>query len=128
LTIVHGITQHGNKKPINPLDKHVKATWDTSRQPIIKKDTINVVTTIHAKPFTDALIYWCVIARLSFSLVTSSLFFDFLKLLYPAIDKTLPHASNSIRKYIIEKYEAKKEAKKEELAKVQGMVHFSFDL
>jgi hypothetical protein len=108
----HGITRHGNKIPINPMDKHIQPKEDASSVPIQEGDyTINLVTTVHRNPFTEALVYFAVICQLSFSLITSMIFIEFLKQLYPAIDKILPSASNIIRKYIIEMYMARKQEK-----------------
>jgi hypothetical protein len=129
LRVVHGITQHGNKAPINPMDKHVKPKEGNEAVSIRESDyTINLVTAVHRNPFTEALVHFAVICQLSLSLITSTIFIEFLKKLYPAIEKILPTASNTIRKYIIEMYMARKKEKLEELAKVKGMIHFSFDL
>jgi hypothetical protein len=108
----YGITRHGNKVPINPIDKHIQPKEDASSVLIREGDyTINLVTIVHRNPFTKALVYFAVICQLSFSLVTSTLFIEFLKQLYPTIDKILLLASNTIRKYIIKMYIARKQEK-----------------
>jgi hypothetical protein len=125
----HGISKHGNKVPVNPMDKHIRQKDDASTVPIRETDyAINLVTTVHRNPFTEALVYFAVICQVSFSLVTSTLFIEFLKNLYPAIEKILPSASNTVRKYVLEMYTARKQEKVQELAEVKGMIHFSFDL
>jgi hypothetical protein len=83
---------------------------------------------VHKNPFQDALVYFAVLCQLSLSLVTSIIFIEFLKQLYPAIQKILPLASDIIRKLIIETYAGKKEQKIKELARAKSMIHFSFDL
>jgi hypothetical protein len=63
LRTAHGITKTGNKIPINPMDKHVKPRDDDKAIPVREaKYTINLVTTVHKTPFTNALIYLTVIA------------------------------------------------------------------
>ncbi len=129
LKLAHGISQHGNKVPINPMDKHIKPRDDNRAVLIRESDyTINLVTTVHKDPITEALVYFAVLYQLSFSLVTGTLFIEFLKTLYPTIEKILLSASDTIRKYIIEMYTARKQQKLAQLARVQGIIHFSFDL
>jgi hypothetical protein len=111
------------------MDKHIKPKDDDSAVPSREADyTINLVTAVHRNPFTEGLVYFAVICQMSFTLVTSTIFMAFLKKLYPSIEKILPSAANTIRKHIIEMYTKRKAEKLEELAKVKGMIHFSFDL
>ena len=83
---------------------------------------------MHRNPFTEALVYVAVLCQLSFSLITSTIFIEFLKQLYPAIEKILLLASNIACKYIINIYNARKLKKQQELARVKGIIHFSFNL
>ena len=83
---------------------------------------------MHRNPFTEALVYVAVLCQLSFSLVISTIFIEFLKQLYPAIEKILLSASNIARKYIIDMYNARKLEKQQELVRVKGMIYFSFNL
>jgi len=83
---------------------------------------------MHRNPFTEALVYVAVLCQLSFSLITSTIFIEFLKQLYPAIEKILLSASNIARKYIIDMYNARKLEKQQELVRVKGMIYFSFNL
>jgi len=83
---------------------------------------------VHRNPFTEALVYVAVLCQLSFSLITSTIFIEFLKQLYPAIEKILLSASNIARKYIIDMYNARKLEKQQELVRVKGMIYFSFNL
>src|SRR5260370_17408018 len=111
------------------MDKHVKPKEGNEAVLIRAFDlTTNLVTAVYRNPFTEVLVHFDVICELYLSLITSTIFIEFLKKLYPAIEKVLPTASNTIRKYIIEMYIARKKEKLEELGKVKGMIHFSFDL
>jgi len=83
---------------------------------------------MHRNPFTEALVYVAVLCQLSFSLVISTIFIEFLKQLYPAIEKILLLASNIACKYIINIYNARKLKKQQELARVKSIIHFSFNL
>jgi len=63
---------------------------------------------MHRNPFTEALVYVAILCQLSFSLVISTIFIEFLKQLYPAIEKIFLLAFNITRKYIIDMYNTKK--------------------
>ena len=92
------------------MDKYIKPRDDNRAVLIRELDyTINLVTTVHKDPVTEALVYFAVLCQLSFSLVTSTLFIEFLKTLYPTIEKILLSASDTIRKYIIEMYTVRKQ-------------------
>jgi ABC-type enterochelin transport system permease subunit len=111
------------------MDKHVKPRDNDKAVPVQEAEyKINLVTTVHKPAFTNHLVYLTVITQLSFNFVTSVIFIEFLKTIYPAIDSILPLAGNTIRSYIIEMYNEYKAIKAAELQAVQGMIHFSFDL
>ena len=111
------------------MDRHVKPRDDDRAVPVREAEyTINLVTTVKQTPVTNALIYLTVIAQLSFNFVSSIIFIEFLKTIYPAIEKILPSAGNTVRKHIIEMYNDYKATKAAEVQAVQGMIHFSFDL
>ena len=125
----HKIFKHKNKVLINLIDKHIRRK-DNASIVLIRETNyaINLVIIAYRNPFTEALIYFTVICQVSFSLVTSTLFIKFLKNLYPTIEKILLFALNTVYKYILEIYIAKKQEKVQELAKVKGIIHFSFNL
>ena len=109
---IYKISKHRNKVPINLIDKHIGRKDNASTIPIRETNyAINLITIIHRNPFTKALIYFAVICQVSFFLVISTLFIEFLKNLYPAIEKILLFASNIVCKYILEIYTAKKQEK-----------------
>ena len=109
---IYGIFKHRNKVPINLIDKHIRRKDNAST--ILIRETnyaINLVIIVYRNPFTEAFIYFAVICQVSFSLVTSTLFIEFLKNLYLTIEKILLFASNTVCKYILEMYTAKKQEK-----------------
>lgn len=129
LRSIHCITKSGNKVPSNPMDKHIDQAFQYNEPTIRQSEySVNLITAVHKNPFQDALVYFAVLCQLSLSLVTSTIFIEFLKQLYPAIQKILPSASDTIRKLIIATYTGKKEQKIKELARAKSMIHFSFDL
>jgi hypothetical protein len=89
---------------------------------------VNLTTSVLKSPFTDALIAFLVICQMALNLVANDVFLEFLEQLYPTIRKILPQSSNTIRKYIIVAFEARKKKLKESLAKAKSKMSFSFDL
>jgi hypothetical protein len=65
---------------------------------------------------------------MALNLVANDVFLEFLEQLYTTIRKILPQSSNTIRKYIIVAFEARKKKLKESLAKAKSKMSFSFDL
>ena len=111
------------------MDKHLKPRSDAKAVPVREAEySVNLKTTVHKAPFTEALIYFTVLCQLSFNLVTSIIFTEFLKTMYPTVEKVLPQAANTIRQYILTMFNEYKKAKAAELQAVKGMIHFSFDL
>jgi hypothetical protein len=89
---------------------------------------VQLTTTVVRKPFEDALVALVVICQLALSLVVNDLFYEFMKVVFPKIDSVLPWSSNTIRKWIIEAFELRKNQLKKSLMNCQSLVHFSFDL
>jgi hypothetical protein len=79
-------------------------------------------------PFRTALITFLVICQLPFAFVVNTLFVEFLKVLYPAIETLIPKAGDTIRGWVLDAYRARKQDLIDELHRTKGMVHFSFDL
>ena len=79
-------------------------------------------------PFQEALIAFIVICQMAFNLVTNDVFFEFLHTIYPSISEILPSSGNTIRGWIIDAFEARKEKVKQALEKSCSLIHFSFDL
>ena len=78
--------------------------------------------------FKRALINWIVTYQIAFLVVENEFFLDLLDILSPMLAKLIP-TGNIIRKWIIERYEQKKEVLKAELRDNSlSMVHLSFDL
>jgi hypothetical protein len=65
---------------------------------------------------------------MAFNLVTNDVFFEFLHTIYPSISEILPSSGNTIRGWIIDAFEARKEKVKQALEKSCSLIHFSFDL
>lgn len=127
----HGITRHGNKTPRTFRDSLYNSTADTLQpaEPIRQPESyVDLTSVVLMKPFKEALVAFVVICQLSFGLIVNQLFVELLKTLYPKIDKLLPSASDTIRRWIMDAFEARKEQLKAELARSQSMIHFSFDL
>ena len=89
---------------------------------------VQLTITIIRKPFKDALVALVVICQLALSLVVNDLFYGFLKVLFPKVDDVLPRHGNTIRKWIMNAFELRKNRLKQSLSKCQSLVHFSFDL
>jgi hypothetical protein len=123
----HGITQHGKKTPTYPLDRYAATHND---QPVLrqKEAYIQLTTAVMLDPFKEALVAFVVICQVALSLVVNDLFVEFLELVYPTVLSVLPRASNTIREWVIEAFQARKEKVKEVLARSNSKIHFSFDL
>lgn len=89
---------------------------------------VNLTTAVMLGPFKNALVAFVVICQVALSLVINEVFIEFLEVIYPSIRNLLPLASNTIRGWIMESFEARKGRLKQRLAKSNSMIHFSFDL
>ena len=78
---------------------------------------VQLTITIIRKPFEDALVALVVICQLALSLVVNDLFYRFLKVLFPKVDDVLPRHSNTIRKWIMNVFELRKNRLKQSLSK-----------
>jgi len=78
---------------------------------------VQLTITIIRKPFKDALVALVVICQLALSLVVNDLFYRFLKVLFPKVDDVLPRHSNTIRKWIMNVFELRKNRLKQSLSK-----------
>jgi hypothetical protein len=76
----------------------------------------------------DKLIAFVVICQLSLTLLTNDLFVEFIEVLFPNVHEYLPKACNIIRKWVMNSFKERRKKLKEELARTDHMVHFSFDL
>lgn len=125
----HGITKDGRKEPWKHVTKE-EAAGNVKRVSLRgeKEGVSNLVQVVQLNPFKSALIAWIVICQLSLSLAVNDLFVEFLKTIYPSIDKILPSATKTIRRWIMEAYEARKVIMKEDLHRAISNIHFSFDL
>jgi hypothetical protein len=123
----HGISKHGRKTPnmrFNPTTRPVDQT-----PPIRQSESyVNLTTAVTLGPFKNALVAFVVICQVALSLVINEVFIEFLEIIYPSIRNLLPLASNTIRGWIMESFEARKGRLKQRLAKSNSMIHFSFDL
>jgi hypothetical protein len=89
---------------------------------------VQLTTTVIRKPFEDALVALVVICQLALSLVVNDLFYGFLKVIFPKVDDILPKSGDTIRRWIIQAFELRKQRLKESFKKCQSNVNFSFDL
>lgn len=65
---------------------------------------------------------------MAFNLIMNDVFFEFLYTIYPLISEILPSSGNTIRGWIIDAFQARKEKIKQALKKRSSLIHFSFDL
>ena len=125
----HRIIKTGRKTLI-PFGKIKFTSTPNPDHPTIRQASIYVqlTITIVRKSFKDTLVALVVICQLALSLVVNDLFYRFLKVLFPKVDDVLPRHSNTIRKWIMNAFELRKNRLKQSLSKCQSLVHFSFDL
>jgi hypothetical protein len=121
---VHSITKRGNKVPKPNL--HTPNDKQTSLRDSEKFVQLSVL--VGKAAFVNALVKFLVICQIALSLATNAVFLEFLRLLFPAIDKLMPKSSNTIRGWIMEAYNSRKLELKESLRRSKSRVHFSFDL
>jgi hypothetical protein len=131
---VHNISKHGNRVPKNTLafknaiEASAESTTPSTTSTIRQAEGFgNLAVNVLVEPFKKTLIAFLVICHMPFSLVGNLIFLEFLKILFPAIEKLMP-CSTTVREWIMDAFKDKREDLKKYLARSQSMIHFSFDL
>jgi hypothetical protein len=128
----HGITKHGNKIPRLNLFRqtHLPNTPAEPRETIRQNEAyVQLPVIVKSSLFQDALVAFIVLCHLAISLVESTVFIEFLTVLYPSLgqSKLLP-GKDTMRTWIIDAFEARKKRMRTMLQKSKSKIHFSFDL
>jgi hypothetical protein len=96
-----------------------------------KKDqdkVISFVKTESLKEFKRLLVRWFVVCQLAFFMLENTVFRELIAFMSSGVAKHLPKASATLRKWIMEAYDDKKIALKEEISKSISRIHISFDI
>lgn len=132
---VHGISKTGRRVPrASPFLQSNQNTESTAnnrvQEPGIRQAEayVSFPTQVLINPFKDALIAFICICQISLGAMVSSLFVEFLRVIYPPITKLLPKATDTIRSWIMEAFNKRKERLKKDLQDAHSKIHFSFDL
>jgi len=128
----HGITKHGNKTPRpNPFRQiHLPNTPAEPREPIRQSEAyVQLPVMIKSSFFQAALVAFIVLCHLAISLIESTVFIEFLTVLYPSLgqSKLLPR-KDTMRTWIIDAFEVRKKRMGTMLQESKSKIHFSFDL
>jgi hAT family C-terminal dimerisation region len=88
-----------------------------------------LTTRVFSDKIFDALIYLLVLCHLAFSIVEHPAFQTFVRACNPIVADLIPTAGNTMRCWILTRFQKRKTQLKEELCKsMSGLIHFSFDL
>ena len=78
--------------------------------------------------FKELLIRWFVCCQLAFFMLENTIFRELVVYLNAALGGLLPRARSTLRRWIMDEYNSRKEALKEELAVSASKIHISFDI
>ena len=78
--------------------------------------------------FKQLLIQWIVYCHIAFFQVENEYFRRLLFMCWPGLEKVLPKAAQTIRGWVIEAFESRKAAIRQEMLAAHSNIHISFDL
>jgi hypothetical protein len=78
--------------------------------------------------FKDLLVRWIVCCHIAFFQIENSLFRDLLFYLFPPLEKLLPRAASTIRQWVKDAFEARKDKLRQDMREAHSSISISFDL
>lgn len=121
----HRITANGNKIPREPLPFREQGAPVSIRA---NEAYVSIAHKFLENDFQKAVVAFVVICQLSLSLMVNDLFVELLKVIYPTIGKLLPLATGTIRTWVLNSFNLRKQRLKQDMARSLSRIHFSFDL
>jgi hypothetical protein len=91
------------------------------------REAYGLVTQFDAAKFRQALIMFIVMCNIAFSVVESEYFQALLKTCSNALEPFFVKAGNTVKRWILEEFEKKRQEIKTELATARSRIHVSFD-
>jgi hypothetical protein len=110
------------KPPTRPKDPNQLSISDCSN------DMKTIVFARRMDRFKDLLIRWLVCCHIAFFQIENIFFRDLLYYLFPPLAKLLPKAANTMRKWVKDAFEAKRETLRQDMRDAHSNISISFDL
>ena len=91
-------------------------------------DMKTLIFTRRLDRFKELFIRWLVCCHIAFFQIENTYFRDLLFYLFPPLAKLLPKAACTLRQWVIDAYEAKKEKLRQNMRNARSNISLSFDL
>jgi len=124
----HLVRLHKMDKETGELHTHTRPA--TRNQPNLHEygEQRSLSSKINFESFKRLLVRWIVCCHIAFFQFENTFFRAVLDFLYPGLDKYLPKAASTIRKWVIDAWQAEKRSLRAELKDAHSAISLSFDL
>ena len=125
----HLETKHNIDRSTGDLKPALKPSNDQNQLSI--SDCNNMKSLVFARRldrFKDMLVRWIVCCHIAFFQIENTYFRDLLFYLFPPLAKLLPKAASTLRKWVKEAFEVRKERLKQDMREAHSNISISFDL